>query len=157
MINKIALKSISAQILGFTLLLIGSTRLSIAYNSEIYKIIQDGNLELINGEMLKSIMFSEIYVKLSVFILGIICLGYFNWRNKISIFNILIVSVGLWLLNFLEFFSSELLTGSLNTFFGLITDDMFYSFFISGFLIFISGMLILYMSITPRNEKEQGS
>jgi len=155
-LKKIKLKLIFIESLAAYFLVNGSQRIYVASQADQYELLALGKWEelesLISGSI-SEIIVTKAYWTFGIFIICIVTIGVLNWKNKISIINIILVSLIVFSFFPLGFFSTGLIFKYLNYLGGIFADDYGLSFFIGGCILSIIGITLLWLIFKQHNKR----
>ncbi len=154
MIKKFYLSLILFETLALFFLINGIQRLYLASQGEKFNAIMNNDLDKYYS--LTSIYASEFFVRrgywtVGAFIFGILLIGIINWKSKINIINSILTFLIVFILFPTGVFVKGILNNYLNYFSGLFSENYSISFLISGAILSLIGLTILWK--TTQNKR----
>lgn len=93
----------------------------------------------------------SVYVSIFLGLLfGILIVSFFNWKNKRSPLNTLLIAIIMYVLLKLKFFRREIIFRLLDPFWALFSDDFATQSLLEGIIFTCIGAFILYLSADPK-------
>lgn len=153
MIKKINLKIILLEILALFFFINGIQRLYVTSQGEKYQAIFTDNWD--KFESLTSLSPGEFilyraYWAFGAFIVGSILIGIVNRRNKISVINLVIILIVMFLLFTAGLFTNSLINIYMNSFGGLFSDSFATSNLIGGVVFTLISIVLFWKVIQPK-------
>jgi hypothetical protein len=143
-------KIIIAESIGIIFLIHGVSRLHKSYNSDIWKAFLESDSENLKNQigislgdfLLNSIMFGFYILIVSVMILLLI-----KWKMKLPLIDTFLSLILVFLLFPIGFFEIDFITALFNSIGAIFSNDIGYSFLISGLILTLIGLIILWKGI----------
>jgi hypothetical protein len=140
-------KIIVAESIGIIFLIHGVSRLHKSYYSDIWKAFLESDSEKIKniteislGDFLiESIMFGFWVLIASVLILLLV-----KWKIKLPLIDTILSLILVFLLFPMGFFNIDFITGLFNSIGAIFTNDIGFSFLISGLILTLIGLTVLW-------------
>ncbi len=143
-------KIIVAESIGIIFLIHGVSRLHKSYYSDIWKAFTESDSEKLKNQIeisLGDFLFESIMFGFYVLIASIVILLLIKWKMKLPIINTILSLFLVFLLFPIGFFDIDFITSLFNSIGAIFTNDIGFSFLISGLTLTLIGFAILWKGI----------
>ena len=143
-------KIIIAESIGIIFLIHGISRLHKSYYSDIWKAFLESNSEKLKNLTeisLGDFLFESIMFGFYVLIVSVLILSLIKWKRKLPLINTVLSLTLVFLLFPIGFFEIDFITGIFNSIGAIFTNDIGLSFLISGIILTLIGIAILWKEI----------
>ena len=143
-------KIIIAESIGIIFLIHGVSRLHKSYYSDIWKALLESDSEKLKSLPEISIgdfLFESIMFEFYVLIASVVILLLIKWKMKLPLINTVLSLTLVFLLFPIGFFKIDFITSLFNSIGGIFTNEFGFSFLISGLLLTLIGLAILWKGI----------
>jgi len=151
---------ILTESIGIIFLIHGFGRLQKSYYSVIWKAFIESDSEKLNtqiGISLGDFLLEAIMFGFYVLIVSVIILLLIKWKMKLPLTDTFLSLILVFSLFPIGFFEIDFITGLFNSIGAIFSNDIGYSFLISGFILLLIGLIILWRVIKTTQNQVDGS
>ena len=144
---KLNWEIIVAESIGIIFLIHGSKRLHTSYYSDIWKALLELDSEKMENFKTKSIgqfLYDSLSFGFWIFLVWVLLLLVFKWKIKLPLADTILTLILVFLLFPIGFFNIDLVTRLFNSIGAIFTNDIGFSFLISGLILTLIGLGILW-------------
>ncbi|WP_191100654.1 hypothetical protein [Olleya marilimosa] len=158
--QKLNWKIIVAESIGIIFLIHGSKRFHISYYSDIWKALIDVDSEKLESLKIKNVgqfLYDSQIFGFWIFLVWVLLILLFKWKIKLPLADTILTLILVFLLFPIGFFNIDFITGLFNSIGALFTNDIGFSFLISGLILTLIGLGLLWVGIKINKNYTQHS